>query len=90
MEDFNSMGATAALKLRQSLGHAYHVIAIELVCAAQGLEHHRPLRSGLGVEEALARVRTVVAPITHDRSTSADLEALSTALRGGLLDAITP
>ncbi len=90
MEDFNSMGATAALKLCQALDHAYHVVAIELVCAAQGLEHHRPLRSGIGVEAALARVRTIVAPITSDRSTSADLGALATALRNGLLDAIVP
>ena len=45
MEDFNSMGAWAALKARTVVGYAAHVVATELVCACQGLEFHRPLRS---------------------------------------------
>jgi histidine ammonia-lyase len=88
MEDFNSMGATAALKLRAALDLAFRVVAIELVCGAQGLEHQRPLRSGDGAEDALARVRTQVAPITADRSTSGELERLAEALRAGLLDGL--
>src|SRR5207249_6421558 len=43
-EDFNSMGALAALKARQVVEHAAQVVATELVCACQGLEFHRPLR----------------------------------------------
>jgi histidine ammonia-lyase len=85
-EDFNSMGATAALKLRDALELAFRVVAIELVCAAQGFEQHRPLRSGDGVEQALRRVRGIVAPIEHDRSTADDIERLAIALQGGLLD----
>ena len=45
MEDFNSMGAWAALKARQIVDAAAHVVAIELVCACQGIEFHRPLQS---------------------------------------------
>ena len=45
MEDFNSMGAWSALKARQIVDHAAHVVAIELVCACQGIEFHRPLRT---------------------------------------------
>ena len=86
MEDFNSMGATAALKLRASIDHAFRVVAIELVCATQGLEHHRPLRSGRGVEAVRERVRSVVPRVDRDRSTSGELEQLATALRSGLLD----
>ena len=43
-EDFNSMGAFAALKARTVVEHAARVVATELVCACQGLEFHRPLR----------------------------------------------
>jgi histidine ammonia-lyase len=85
MEDFNSMGATAGLKLRRALELCWRVLAIELVCGCQGLEHHRPLRSGAGVEDAVARVRAVVEPVTGDRSTADDLERLAGALRDGLL-----
>ena len=45
MEDFNSMGAWAALKARQIVDCAAHVVAIELVCACQGIEFHRPLQT---------------------------------------------
>ena len=45
MEDFNSMGAWSALKARQIVDNAAHVVAIELVCACQGIEFHRPLQS---------------------------------------------
>ncbi|MGH7317100.1 MAG: histidine ammonia-lyase, partial [Candidatus Rokuibacteriota bacterium] len=42
-EDWNSMGAGAALKCRQVLGHARQVLAIELLLAAQALDLREPL-----------------------------------------------
>jgi histidine ammonia-lyase len=86
MEDFNSMGALAALKARTVVRHAAHVVATELVCACQGLEFHRPLRTTDVLEGALARVREHVPRIKEDRSLSGELEALAAALRtGGLV-----
>ncbi len=90
MEDFVSMGATSAIKLRQALDLAYRVIAIEVMCAAQGLDFRAPLRPGQGAAEALAATRTVVPTLKVDRSPSPDIEALATALRAGLLDRIVP
>ena len=85
MEDFNSMGAFAALKARTVVGHAAHVVATELVCACQGLEFHRPLRSTDVLEGALARVRRHVPRLEEDRSLAAELDALAGALRTGAL-----
>jgi histidine ammonia-lyase len=85
MEDFNSMGALAALKARTVVGHAAHVVATELVCACQGLEFHRPLRTTDALELALERVRRRVPRIEEDRSLSAELEALARAVRTGEL-----
>jgi histidine ammonia-lyase len=85
MEDFNSMGALAALKARTVVGHAAHVVATELVCACQGLEFHRPLRSTEALEDALARVREWVPRLEQDRSLAGELDRLATALRTGLL-----
>ena len=59
-EDFNSMGALAALKAREIAERAAHVIAIELVCACQGLEFHRPLRTTAALERAVEQVRELV------------------------------
>lgn len=90
MEDFVSMGPTAAFKLRQILDFAYHVVAIEALCAAQGLEFRLPLRPGDGVRAAYDAVRTLVAPLTADRPPAPDIEALAVALRDGLFDSLVP
>jgi histidine ammonia-lyase len=82
-EDFNSMGALAALKARTALENAAQVIATELVCAVQGLEFHRPLATTPILETAAARVREYVARVEEDRSLAAELAALAEALRTG-------
>jgi histidine ammonia-lyase len=82
-EDFNSMGALAALKARTALENAAHVIATELVCAVQGLEFHRPLRSTTALEAAAAQVRERVPRVEEDRSLAAELAGLAEALRTG-------
>ena len=84
-EDFNSMGALAALKARTVVAHAARVVAIELVCACQGIEFHRPLRTTGVLEEALTRVRRVVPALGRDRALSGEIEALAGALRSGAL-----
>ena len=54
-EDHVSMGMTGALKLRQIVENAERVVAIELMCAAQGLEFRRPLRPSREVERRMPR-----------------------------------
>jgi histidine ammonia-lyase len=82
-EDFNSMGALAALKARTAAENAAQVIATELACAVQGLEFHRPLRSTPVLERAAARVREKVPRVEADRSLAAELTDLADALRTG-------
>jgi len=84
-EDFNSMGALAALKARTVVENASQVIATELVCAVQGLEFHRPLRTTDALEEAVAHVRARVPRVEEDRSLADELAALAAALRSGEL-----
>ena len=82
-EDFNSMGALAALKARTAAENAAQVIATELVCAVQGLEFHRPLQSTPALEQAAARVREYVPRVEEDRSLAGELAELAHALRTG-------
>jgi histidine ammonia-lyase len=81
IEDYNSMGATSALKARRALERVTDVVAIELLCAAEALEYQRPLRSGAGVEAAHAAVRTVVSRRTGDRPPAPDIRALADLIR---------
>lgn len=82
-EDHVSMGATAALKARQVCDNAARVVAIELLCAAQGVEHHAPIEPGAGVRRALAVVRTECARLTADRSLAADVDRLVACVQRG-------
>lgn len=85
-EDHVSMGMTGALKLRQVVENAERVLAIELMCAAQGIEFRRPLRSSRAIERAHAAVRALVPRLDKDRTLAPDIEALAVAIRGGKLD----
>jgi histidine ammonia-lyase len=84
-EDFNSMGAWAALKARTVVEHAARVVATELVCACQGLEFHRPLRTTPLLEDAVARVREIVPRVEEDRSLAEEIGRLADAIRTGEL-----
>ncbi|TVS00227.1 MAG: histidine ammonia-lyase [Phycisphaerales bacterium] len=83
IEDYNSFGPRAAAKARRSLELARSVVAIELLCAAQAIEHHRPLRSGVGVERAHEVVRGIVPPLEHDRPPSPDIRAIAEKIAEG-------
>ncbi|MBL8760463.1 MAG: histidine ammonia-lyase, partial [Phycisphaerae bacterium] len=84
-EDYNSFGPRAAAKARRAIELAEHVIAIELLCAAQGIELHRPLKAGAPVEHAIARIRKQVPPLAFDRSPTADISAIVAMIRAGEL-----
>jgi histidine ammonia-lyase len=84
-EDFNSMGAWAALKARTVVEYAARVIATELVCACQGLEFHRPLRTTPRLEDAVERVREIVPRVEEDRSLAEEIGRLADAIRTGEL-----
>jgi histidine ammonia-lyase len=85
-EDHVSMGMTSALKLRSIVDLAENLLAIELLAAAEGLEHRHPLKAGRGVERAFAAVRKVASPLTHDRALSGDIARVAQAIRQGDFD----
>src|SRR6266446_2113000 len=85
-EDHVSMGMTSALKLRAIVDLAANLLAIELLAAAEGLEHRRPLKAGVGVERAFAAVRKIASPLTEDRALSGDIASVAEAIRRGDYD----
>jgi histidine ammonia-lyase len=83
-EDVVPMAMGAANKLRRVVHNVRHVLAVELMCAAQGIDYRRPLRAGVGVEEAHARVRALVAPLGDDRVLAPDIVRLADAIADGM------
>lgn len=80
-EDHVSMGMTAATKLRTIIENAEHVLAIELLAAAEGLEYRTPLQPGRGVRRAYEAVRRHVPRLTRDRAFSGDIQKMVSAIR---------
>jgi histidine ammonia-lyase len=85
-EDHVSMGMTAALKLRQIVENAEHVLAIELLAAAEGLDYRAPLRSSEPVERARSIIRRSAEKLTADRPLAYDIERVAAAIRGSEFD----
>jgi len=85
-EDHVSMGMTSALKLRSVVDLAENLLAIELLTAAEGLEHRRPLKAGVGVERAHAAIRKIASPLVQDRPLSDDIARVAEAIRQGDFD----
>lgn len=82
-EDHVSMGMGAALKLRPILKNLTNVLAIELLCAAQGIDFLAPLRPGRGAEAAYALVRSVSPRLDQDRSLAPDIQRVSELITEG-------
>lgn len=82
-EDFVSMGMTAANKLKTVVRNTAHIAAIELMAAAEGVEFHRPLKSGARVEAALAKLREISPAFKGDEVFSDRIEAVAQAVVGG-------
>ena len=88
-EDHVSMGMTAATKLRSIVKLAEMATAIELLTAAQALDYRAPLAPGRGVKEAHRIVRSLVEPLTADRSMAADIENVRRAIVNGEFDLLS-
>lgn len=85
-EDHVSMGAIAARKAQKILEHSQWVIAAELMCAAQGLEHREGLKPGDGVWAAYQEIRKVVPPVHGDRVFAGDIHDILELMHNGTLE----
>ena len=82
-EDVVPMSMGAAWKLRRVVQNVRHVLAIELMCAAQGIDFRAPLKPGTGVGRAHAIVRSLVPRLAQDRVLSGDIASLAAAIGRG-------
>ncbi len=82
-EDHVSMGSISALKVGRVLDNVARVVAVELVCGAQALDFHRPLRPGRGVAAAHTAVRALVPFMEKDAVLSGHLAVVETRVRDG-------
>jgi len=84
-EDHVSMGTIAARQARHIAGHLEMVLAIELLCAAQGLHLRRPRLANPGIEAAVSVIRSRVAPLDEDRILHHDMDAVRELIESGAI-----
>jgi histidine ammonia-lyase len=91
-EDHVSMGSIAARQARDILRNVEHVLAVELLCAGQGLDFRveRIGAPGVGVAEAHRTLRGVVDHLDSDRDPGPDIAAALDLVRSGLLLELLP
>jgi histidine ammonia-lyase len=85
-EDVVPMAMGAAWKARRVVANVRNVLAIELMCAAQGIDFRAPLKPSVAVGRAHDLVRTVVPRLERDRVMSGDIAVISTEISAGRFD----
>lgn len=78
------MGWGAGLKLHQVLDHLQRVLAVELVCAAEGVRHRSPAQAP-ATAAVVAAIRQVVPPLEADRVVAEDLATVADLIADGTL-----
>lgn len=87
-EDHVSMGWGAARKLSTVLTNTARVIAVELMCAAQGVGQrgHSPAPGTAAVRDV---VRSVCRPLTKDRPPGPDIERIAALIEEGAFEGVS-
>jgi histidine ammonia-lyase len=87
-EDHVSMATFAARRLQPMIANVAHILAIEWLAAAQGVDFLRPLASSPALEAAHAILRTRCPAMPVDRYIAPDIEAAGELVRGGALGGV--
>lgn len=82
-EDHVSMGTIAARKASNILENAQNVVAIEYMCACQGIDYLTPLKPSEPLEEAHRTIRKVVPKLEDDRPLSPDIAKIRELMKSG-------
>jgi histidine ammonia-lyase len=87
-EDHVSMATFAARRLQPMIGNVAHILAIEWLAAAQGIEFLRPLVSSPAIEATHALLRTQCPAMPEDRYLAPEIEAAARLVHAGALSRI--
>ena len=82
-EDHVSMATHAARRLLPMAENTAHILAVEILSSAQGIEFHKGLKTSPLLEKARACIRAQVPPMPVDRHLAPDIEKSAAIIRGG-------
>jgi len=82
-EDYVSMGMSGARRLERMLYNLRHILAIELLCACQGIDLLAPLQTGPLAKKAYDAVRATSPKVTADRPLAPDINVVAALVAQG-------
>jgi histidine ammonia-lyase len=84
-EDHVSMGWGAGLKLHQVLDNVARIVAVEVLCAVQGIEY-RELAPAAATGAAQRLIRASIPPLVDDRPLGREIERVAFVIESGELE----
>jgi len=87
-EDYVSMGMSGARRLKKMLENLRQILAIELLCACQGIDLLAPLHTGPVAKKAYDAVRGASSKVTADRVLAGDIGAVTQLVESGAIAGI--
>ena len=88
-EDHVSMAAHGARRLLRMVENLNHILGVEALCAAQGIEFRAPLSTSAPLARTIAKIRESVAALGQDRFIAPDLAQAADLIANGTLTAAT-
>jgi len=82
-EDYVSMGMSGARRLSQMLQNLRYIVAIEFLCACQGIDLLHPLKTGTLATRAFELVRAKSSMLVDDRPLSEEIQGISSVVAAG-------
>ncbi|QPM91662.1 histidine ammonia-lyase [Pseudooceanicola algae] len=86
-EDHVSMAAHGARRLHRMVANLSHILGVELLCGALGIECRAPLKTSATLQAAIAGLRATVPPLEVDRYLAPDIEKAAEMVASGALTA---
>jgi histidine ammonia-lyase len=87
-EDYVSMGMSGARRLERMLRNLRHILAIELLCACQGIDLLAPLQTGTLAKKAYHGVRALSPKVIADRPLAPDINAVHDLIAAGAISKV--
>ncbi|RED50958.1 histidine ammonia-lyase [Aestuariispira insulae] len=89
-EDHVSMATFAARRLADINENVAGVIAVEMLCAAQGIDFHAPMRTSEKLQKAMDAIRSVAPHYDKDRYFHPEMEAVKDMVLKGAFQGLAP
>ncbi|MCQ9617736.1 histidine ammonia-lyase [Paenalcaligenes niemegkensis] len=79
-EDHVSMATFAGRRLIEMAQNTATIVGIEMLCAAQGIDFHAPLRTSESLQKVMGEIREIAPFYSEDRYLAPDIEGITEAV----------